>query len=146
MGERFTDYPNKLCKANESDNVNKIRRGKKTSTRTGLDKMLCIHYDNSPEHGRYFENLDDDDITDIESRIEDAVNYSDLLHVEALDRTDEEYSAGDSIPTKVDTWVQYDYTWPMPSADIYGNCNDMNNARWMQSAEFPMCTRPQTPG
>lgn len=31
LANRFTDYPNKLCKANETDNVSKIRRGKKTS-------------------------------------------------------------------------------------------------------------------
>jgi len=107
--------------------------------------LLCIHYDNSPEHGRYFDNKDDDDITDIASKIEDSVDYSDLLHVEALDRTDEEYSPGDAVPTRIDTWNQYDYRWPMPSADAYGNCNDMNNARFMESADFPPCSRTESP-
>jgi hypothetical protein len=81
-----------------------MRRGKKDSTRTALEKLLCVYYDNSPETGRYHENLDDNDITDIETRIEDHVEFSDLLSVEGFDRNADEFTVGDAIPTVVGDW------------------------------------------
>jgi tectonic-1/3 len=145
--ESYSDYGQTYCVNSQEFYIDNARRGMKTATDT-INKLLCVEVDNSPTMGRFYDLIEDGDVSQdtIDTRIDDNVEYSDMLLAPAVSNDRITYQVGEAIGSILDSsWKQFGFRWPVPAPDVYGQCNDMNSARWMISQDYESCSRLAKP-
>ncbi|CAG9318470.1 unnamed protein product [Blepharisma stoltei] len=136
--EKFTNYPTR-CKNNQKHSIDNGRRAMQVAT-DSINNLLCIYYDNSPDQFNTYDSVDESSIdsSTISDRLEKSTEYSDLIYFNQPNATGNAFSPGDSMAALVNS---YSGVWSLPSADSFGECNNMNSASWLYSQTFDSCTR-----
>ena len=112
------------------------------------EDVICLEVDNDRAIGNFYSSDVDVESSEVDDRLEDNVEYSDLLSQQrdVSDIEDTKYETGDTIKSTLSDGEQFVGGWPLPSPDPYGLCNDMNTGRWLISEDYPTCRRREQPG
>lgn len=98
MEERFSSYASDFCVREEEFFRANSRRGMKTNNES-INSLLCVEIDNKPTIGNFHDLIEDGDVSEdtINTRIEDNVEYSDLLSTVKAEITRDYYITGETI-------------------------------------------------
>jgi hypothetical protein len=100
LAERLLEYKDLLCAEEDFISTSSTKRGLRKAVDAALQKLLCVSVDNSPASNSF--HSEETSFDDTGDRVEDNVEYSDLLVTPAYDISEgTSYSTGDRIPTKM---------------------------------------------
>jgi hypothetical protein len=90
--------------------------------------MMCVSVDNSQADKSF--HPEEDDFSESDDRLDDNVEYSDLLSAADADDSSS-YTAGDRISSQINAQNVYNNRWPLRSPDNYGYCSSLNSALFL---------------